>query len=96
MDCLILLPGAGLPVICLRTAKFIQVRNRAQKLGSFWVVSRKKGAWLSQKSGLSSTALLDLLPRETPLLSAAVSGGAHTYIEYEGRGRSEALDTDVG
>lgn len=49
-----------------------------------------------RKPGLGSTAVLDLLLKASPLLSAAVSDETHTYIKYEGRGWREALDTDVG
>lgn len=49
-----------------------------------------------RKPELSTTGLQHLLARETPLLSAALWDGTHTYIKYEGRGRCEALDTDVG
>lgn len=47
-------------------------------------------AWAQQHSSAGSPAKRD------PLLSAAIFGGARTYVEYEGRGWSEALDTDIG
>lgn len=81
MDGLIPFPGAA-------------ILSRAQKLGEFWVVSRS----LALSESLRSAAQLYWIScqERLPPLSAALWGGSHTYIKYEGRGWREALDTDVG